>query len=266
MENKTFKGKIIYNPEGKAKEYSLWAANFYNGCVGCHYCYLKKGVLSTNWHDKPILKKSLIDEENAFVIFKKEIKKNLESLKEHGLFFNFSSDPCLPETKELNWLCIDYCLFSNIPVVILTKQTGWVSEFLKSKYYENIGSELKIGFTLTGHDELEPGCSPHYDRTDAMKKLKEAGYYVWASIEPIININDSTEIVNHLIKNNLCNHYKIGLESGKSYEPEELRKMFYHINKISLLHNNNTIYWKDSFLNKCSIWRKSLPSNCIDTF
>jgi len=44
---KQFKGKAIYNPSGKAGEYSYWACNFYKGCSnGCTYCYLKKGVLA----------------------------------------------------------------------------------------------------------------------------------------------------------------------------------------------------------------------------
>jgi DNA repair photolyase len=42
----SFPGKAIYNPSGKAGEYSYWACNFFKGCSnGCEYCYLKKGVL-----------------------------------------------------------------------------------------------------------------------------------------------------------------------------------------------------------------------------
>ena len=41
---KEFNGLVIYNPSGRAGEYSYWAANFYVGCSnGCTYCYLKKG-------------------------------------------------------------------------------------------------------------------------------------------------------------------------------------------------------------------------------
>ena len=44
---KTFKGKAIYNPSGKAGEYSYWACNFYVGCSnGCEYCYCKKDILA----------------------------------------------------------------------------------------------------------------------------------------------------------------------------------------------------------------------------
>lgn len=55
---KEFKGKSIYNPSGKAGEYSRWACNFYVGCSnGCEYCYCKKGLLAKAMgRDKPQLK------------------------------------------------------------------------------------------------------------------------------------------------------------------------------------------------------------------
>ncbi len=61
---KNFKGKAIYNPSGKAGEYSYWACNFYVGCSnGCEYCYCKKGILSgVMGQDKPQLKKCFKDE------------------------------------------------------------------------------------------------------------------------------------------------------------------------------------------------------------
>ncbi len=66
-----FKGKAIYNPSGKAGEYSYWACNFYVGCSnGCAYCYLKKGrgakILGG---DCPTLKKCFKDESDAIQVF-----------------------------------------------------------------------------------------------------------------------------------------------------------------------------------------------------
>lgn len=58
MGNNRFNGKAIYNPSGKAGEYSDWACNFYTGCSNnCDYCYCKKGVMSHVWSDTPKLKK-----------------------------------------------------------------------------------------------------------------------------------------------------------------------------------------------------------------
>lgn len=66
--------KAIYNPSGKAGEYSSWACNFHVGCSnGCEYCYLKKGrgkaVLGG---DTPMLKKCFRDV-TAFEIFSNKL-------------------------------------------------------------------------------------------------------------------------------------------------------------------------------------------------
>ena len=100
---KTFKGKAIYNPSGKAGEYSQWACNFYVGCSNnCTYCYCKKGILAgAMGQNKPQLKKCFKDETHAIEIFKKEVESNLSELQKHGLFFSFTTDPMLPETIEL---------------------------------------------------------------------------------------------------------------------------------------------------------------------
>jgi len=38
-------GRLIYQPKGKAREYSPWACNLFNGCTNnCSYCYNKNGV------------------------------------------------------------------------------------------------------------------------------------------------------------------------------------------------------------------------------
>ena len=78
MGNNRFNGKAIYNPSGKAGEYSDWACNFYTGCSNnCDYCYCKKGVMSHVWSDTPKLKKCFRDEEEAISIFEKELLANL---------------------------------------------------------------------------------------------------------------------------------------------------------------------------------------------
>lgn len=269
MDKKTkdFKGKAIYNPKGKAKEYSLWAANFYKGCEGdCSYCYLKDGLFVSNWSNKPILKTSLIDEDNAVKIFRKEMKTNLKSLRENGLFFNFSSDPCLKDTFKLNWECIDYALFSDVPVIVLTKQTWWINTLIESEYYSSLGKELKIGFTLTNHDHLEPGCALHIERMEALRRLKKAGYYTWASIEPVIDVNISTFIITELLKNKYSDHIKIGLKSRTKYDPYKLRIMIRVVNALAASYGGTTIYWKESILNKAGVKRESLPDYCTKAF
>jgi DNA repair photolyase len=248
-----YKGKIIYNPSGKAGEYSYWAANFYNGCSGdCSYCYMKDPPLNQNWSTKPTLKKSLGDIEKAYEIFDKECAKNIDSLRKHGLFFNFNSDPFLKETFQLNFNCMFKASMNHVPIKILTKQTWWIDEPI---FKHN--NHFIIGFTLTGHDEMEPCCATNAERIRAMKILKKRGYKTWASIEPIIDIHTSMAMI--VDSQQFCDHYKIGLLSGSNNDRLMLLKWVTLINNIC----DKPIYWKDELLKQAGINRQDLPSNCV---
>lgn len=251
-----FKGKAIYNPSGKAGEYSYWACNFYNGCSnGCTYCYCKKGVLAhVMGGDVPVLKKCFNDENHALKVFEKELLQNKEKLQKHGLFFSFTTDPMLPETIDLTLDAAGIAIYNSIPVKILTKCTDWVSDFIsdsRPQKHEDIkhNSMYAFGFTLTGHDELEPGASTNQERIEAMAKLHDSGFKTFASIEPIIDLQRSLMMIQGTIQ--FCDLYKIGLMSGQKITPryyEELRS--FNLQVVNMIASRNSyakVYWKNSF-------------------
>jgi DNA repair photolyase len=263
---KTFKGKAIYNPSGKAGEYSYWACNFYNGCSArCTYCYNRTGLTApVLGADHPTLKKKLINEDKALEIFADELEKNLLPLKEHGLFFSFVSDPFLPETVILNFEAIHYCIMSGVPVKVLTKQTFWITEFLAKydKFFKQHEKRMfAFGFTLTGHDELEPGASPNAKRIEAMKILHDNGFITWASIEPIIDLDSSYEMIIKALP--FCEQYKIGLKSGITCNKDELHKFVSRVLTMACYAYKRKIYFKDSLLKQAHINRITLPINCV---
>lgn len=241
-------GKAIYQPKGKAQEYNQWAANFYNGCSGrCTYCFNKKGrSAKLLGKDEPTLKKSLINDKKAIEIFEKELLINIPELQEEGLFFNFVSDPFLPETIETTRSAVTRCNWYDVPVIILTKQAEFIN------YFELIHALSwqpwhSIGFTLTGHDELEPGCCSNEERIDTMKFLSECDINTWASIEPIIDFESSLKMIQQALP--YCNHFKIGLESGRKYKSQDVRNFFYVVLKLIYEENKKrkvTVYWKES--------------------
>lgn len=245
------KGKAIYNPSGKAGEYSYYAVNFYNGCsADCDYCYCKRGVLSSVWSTNPTLKKSLIDSYNALKIFTNEINKNLSGLREHGLFFNFTSDPFLKETIELNMQAIWICHQYKIPVKALTKQTWWIEKYPLPK-------NVTIGYTLTGMDEMEPGAATNQERIDALKYFHRKGYKTWASIEPIIEWVPARKMIQYT--KGFVDHYKIGLLSGKKFDPVEIN---IHIRRITdFLFGFSTIYWKEGLIAQSTEYNPQ--RNCV---
>ena len=243
---KTFHGLVIYQPSGKAAEYSRWAANFYNGCSnGCHYCYDNQGITSRVLGGLKVrLKKSLVDVKTAEQIFLAELAKWRDAIiKDGGLHFNFVSDPCLPETIDLNWKCINYALLQKVPCQVLTKRADWlgghpeVQEALEFKHL------IRVGFSLTGCDVQEPGSSPNLERIQAMRELHNAGISTWASIEPIIDPQKSLQMIQLSI--DCCDHYKIGILSGKKgYGPDQIRQF---IDEVHVL-NPRSVYWKNSLL------------------
>jgi len=246
-------GKAIYMPKGKAAEYSKYAVNFYNGCsADCEYCYCKKGPMGRLWNITPSIKKTLVDELTALKIFEKEVDK--EELREHGLFFNFNSDPFLRETIDLNTWAIKHCSSLDIPTVVLTKQTWWIGDY-------GIPKETAIGFTLTGRDDLEPGAPSNADRIQAIEYLYSQGYKIWASIEPVIEPVTSSWMIYRTVK--WVSHYKIGILSGKKYGTSKLLAFVDYINDYIKHRSTATVYWKDSLLEQAGVDRKDLPEFCV---
>lgn len=253
-----FNGKAIYNPRGKAGEYSKWACNFFTGCSNdCIYCYCKKGFLGRTWENKPKLKKCFVDMLDAFNVFRKELRANVEELKKNGLFFTFTSDPLLPEVKELTWDCVCEAVMSDVPVQLLTKR----ADFIDNTIIDFIRKDMvAFGFTLTGCDEFEPGASSNKERIQAMSKLKQLGYRTFASIEPIIYPIKSLEVIIDSLES--CDLFKIGLLSGKKdYGRKEILEMFESIKDLS--SQGARFYLKDSFVEFIDVERKLLSGNFI---
>ena len=215
---KEFKGNAIYNPSGKAGEYSYWACNFYIGCSnGCTYCFNKKGrSAKLLGGDSATLKKSFKDNNNALEIFEKELLQNLPEIKKSGLFFSFTTDPMITETMSLTLHSILICQRYNVPVKILTKETRFINLLL----YPSLDRSLvAVGFTLTGHDNLEPNASTNSDRIAAMDAMSQEGFKTFASIEPIIDFKSSQEMIEQV--SGFCDLIKVGLESGGKYNLKE---------------------------------------------
>ena len=245
-----FNGKAIYNPSGKAGEYAVWACNYYTGCSNdCAYCYCKKGILSSVMgHNAATLKRCFRNEEHAFDVFRKEVSENEQLIREqHGVFFSFTTDPLLPETSRLTLLSVAFLGEKQIPSHILTKCTGWATEENLSnlhKYKEC----LAIGFTLTGHDELEPHAASNSERIRLMEKLYGMGFRLFASIEPVIDVDSSVSMVEAAAP--YCELFKIGLLSGKTkYERGKLLELIIETRRIAKSFGRK-VYWKNSVKNQ----------------
>jgi DNA repair photolyase len=209
--------------------------------------------------DKLKFKAGLKDEKTAMRIFEKEMIQNKAELQKHGLFFSFTTDPLLPETVQMTSYAVQMCNDNQIPVKILSKRTDCLPSFnIDATFCEWNKSLIAIGFTLTGHDELEPFASSNDERILAMRNLKERGYRTFASIEPIIDLPTSLNMIDKSAE--FCDLFKIGLLSGGKYDRDELRRFMMTTESLALSAN---IYFKDSLLKQASVERKDLPANCV---
>ena len=252
----TVQAKAIKMPQGVAAEYAKYSCNFYVGCSNsCAYCFNKRW----GWGNVPKLKKCFKDENHALEVFEKDLQANLPELQKHGLLFSFTTDPMLPETYESTLKALKICVSNDVKTKVLTKCAGWIEFFIDKKYLINAWKDyVSFGYTLTGRDDLEPGASTNAERIKAMRKLHEAGFKTWASIEPIIDFEDSAEMIRK--SNAFCDLYKIGLKSGKKYSKYLCDKFIrYCYGKLE----KSKIYFKDSLLQQADISRDVLPENCV---
>lgn len=172
---------LIYEPKGKAREYSPLALNVYSGGCdhGCTYCYCE-GVAHGRWGRVPT-------------------PRDLTGLRRDALMasrqvlLSFMGDPyCDAEYKHRRTAeALNVLGFAGCSVAILTKGGSRCLEHLN--VFQNWpGGRIKVGATLTFIDEVksseyEPGAACPIDRIEALATLHASGVKTWASIEPVID-------------------------------------------------------------------------------
>ena len=216
-----------------------------NGMVS-HNCYNKhsmaSGVLGA---EEVSLKKSLVDEATAFEIFKKELSEAKQlMLPEDSLFFSFVSDPMLPENVPLTMRCVALALENNVSIQILTKCSDWVEDKNILHILGKHKGKVKIGFTLTGMEEMESLCLNNTDeRIQAMGLLKSHGIETFASVEPVIDIDAALSVIEK--SKYVCDMFKIGLVSkmGIKFEKQEVMRL---VSSVKAILGDRQVMFKDS--------------------
>lgn len=246
-------GKALYTPKGAAREYGRVGCNFYTGCPHeCQYCYLKRGAPSKQLGGNVVqLKKCFKDEADAIAKFKQDIERYKDVLRHTGVFFSFTTDPLIPETRKLTLMAMLEANKNSIPVYILTKDASFIHD---AKFMERVVEDLDgtfldgvhWGFTLTGRDDMEPNASSNFDRIKAMQCMSSMGFKTWASIEPVIDWQHAYMVVKMTL--DCCDHYKIGLRSGVKKDYYDLLQSGYAIEKLvnEIVIAGRTVYLKES--------------------
>lgn len=203
---------LIYEPRSPAREYAELALNLYKGCThGCKYCYAPNFAYMGESPDK----REALFEKAEIVGRKKDsteqrIERALKRLKaavpnyKNGprVLMSFISDPYQPAEDELKLTkrAIEIMGEAGVGMTILTKAAtkalrDW-DLFLKYN--------IEIAQTICWKDdekrkEWEPNASSIPERLELLAKAKAAGLPTWISIEPIIDPNETLDIIDELI-------------------------------------------------------------------
>jgi len=248
----TINGKALYTTKGAAREYGRIGCNFYTGCPHeCTYCYLKRGAPSKQLGGNKVrLKKCFKNEFHAADILQREMDRWIEPCRKYGIFLSFTTDPMLEETRDMTVSAIYGAIQRDIPVWVLTKDSTFIYDATILAYLETIEpgkrQDIHFGFTLTGHDEMEPRASINDHRIMAMQRMHLMGFSTWASIEPVIDWDSAEAVIRRSFA--YCDHYKIGLRSGVKKDYYDIAKSGAAIERIVRTVENfgKTVYLKES--------------------
>ena len=199
--------KVIYEPRGKAREYSPLALNLYMGCTHkCKYCYAPSCIQKSrdNYFQVPTPRKNVL--ENLEKQLKKEIPKEQVLLSFVGDVYCETLN-----NNELTRNVLEMLLSYKVPVAILTK--GGKRCLKDMDLFKKFGEHITIGATLTFDNdkdslEWEAGAATPRERFESLKKLHDNGIKTFASFEPVIVPEQSINLIEKSL--DFIDVYKIG--------------------------------------------------------
>ncbi len=238
--------KVIYEPKGRAREYSELACNLYNGCThGCTYCYAPGCMRTTKekWHGSVAPRKNIVSQ---FYLDAKKLEGD-----QRPILFCFLTDPYQPaeQTERLTRQALEIVGKYKLRSKILTKGfNDIISEDLE--LMAEIGTELGLTISFVDDEKRkawEPFAAPIQDRLKTLEAAFEKGIYTWVSLEPVIDPDDALLLIERYSK--YVHLWKIGkLNHMKAVEDTVDWSKFLHEAESLLKSNGATYYIKNDLL------------------
>ncbi len=183
---------MIYEPRGRALEYSPLACNIAVGCThGCTYCY-GPGAFRVSPEDWPTprLKK------NAIKRFEASARKYAHDPRE--ILFCFASDPYMnEESAAVMTKILLIAEKHSLRIQILTKNPAYALMVSGEIIQRN---DWKLGTTILFLSESlreiwEPGAPSILSRLTTLRQARVAGISTWCSIEPVVDVEEALAVI-----------------------------------------------------------------------
>lgn len=218
---------FIYSPKGRAGEYADLACNVATFCPHrCAYCYVPAMLRKDPevFHDK--------EQCRPRKDFLFNIQKEALSHSGKNVFLCFTCDPCHPKLIATTKAAIFDLNRAGCGVTLLTKAAAAMDILnMMSHYPHNV-----FGMTLTLTDEQdrqewEPGAATFEQRAAILREAKELSLMTWASLEPVIDPEQTLEIIERT--HTYVDHYKVGMINHIGKLPHHLKAKVCAVNWVS---------------------------------
>lgn len=202
--------KVIYEPKGRAFEYSPLAVNLYTGCLyACKYCYAP-GVCHkkrSTFHTEVEPRKNILE------LLEADCRKMKGDPRD--ILLCFTCDPYQWNTASMAAPVVDV---TREALLILEKYEMKVSILTKgglraSRDFDILArNDWKFGSTILFwsnlKDQWEPESPSVDNRMEAIQEASARGIYTWVSIEPVISPWEALMVI--LFLRDEVDHSKIG--------------------------------------------------------
>ena len=187
---------VVYEPRGRAREYSPLALNLYRGCSSrCVYCYASD-VLHMKVEDfhQPVPRAGIIA----------KLVQDAKALQAAGnqkpILLCFTCDPyqSIEERRGITRQALEILLRHEQPVQILTK--GGRRSIRDFDLLAEHKARCTYAATLTFTDpedlaRYEPGADSYAGRVAALRAAHRLGIETWVSCEPVIDPAQTLAII-----------------------------------------------------------------------
>jgi DNA repair photolyase len=196
----------IYEPKGRAREYSALATNVYTGCDhGCTYCYAPDATQQN--------KNAFIHPRNRAASYLADIAKEAAQLRKQitpQILLSFTCDPyqAFDVTEQRTRRVLEILKQNSLNFCTLTKggrrALRDLDLFDKGDSFATTMTHVSKAPSI----EWEPGATLPKERAETLLAFHLAGVETWVSLEPVLDPRESLEVIKRTYE--FVDLYKVG--------------------------------------------------------